>query len=560
MKALSATIFGLLVATFTLAAPAPPVFPEADRIRIAEAFRLADALCDRVWPGWNGKDGAPFAVLLVTPETEFLLRHPAPTPDFKPLGFDAVLHEKVWYRQRQLDPHFLATFPAVGTVSTIVIGQAENTEAKTSARWVITLLHEHFHQLQDSRPGYYDGVKALNLAHGDETGMWMLNYPFPYSALEIKSRFAALAALLGVVLEAPNDDNLLPRFGVYRIARAQFLETLGAEDARYFAFELWKEGIARYTEIRLAALAAAQDAASPAFRKLPDYQPYAEVEKALRGALAKELADERLDQAQRTVVYNFGAAEGLLLDLVRPGWRDRYLVDRFTLDPYFQRSPAMEKKTTMTEVGIDHLILAINGLDRGIELFSRTTGVKAERGGEHPGRGTANALVSLGGGRYLEILAPVTARPDPDFGDLAHLTELTPVSWAVHTNDLPALIARLRAAGFTVSDPQPGSRRKPDGGMLSWRTAAVSGPGLELAPFFIEWGEGTAHPSTTAPGGCQLKSVSLAAATPARLRELLKTLAVDVPVAAGPKGSMTLILRCGERDVTFPLPATAPVG
>src|SRR5262245_57632531 len=63
-------------------------------------------------------------------------------------------------------------------------------------------------------------------------------------------------------------------------------------------------------------------------------------------------------------------------------------------------------------VDVDHVILGINDLERGMREFESRTGVKAQRGGEHPGRGTQNALVGLGKGHYLEILAPAaTAQP-----------------------------------------------------------------------------------------------------------------------------------------------------
>src|SRR5438034_3881111 len=131
-----------------------PSLSAIDRTRLAEAFRLGDRIGGRIWPAWTR---APFAVLLVTPEYEFLVRHPKPSPDFTSLGYDPVLKSDLYYRKRRLPANFLATFPAISgsMISTIVVGQAENTLARTSTPWVITLLHEHFHQLQDSQPNFF---------------------------------------------------------------------------------------------------------------------------------------------------------------------------------------------------------------------------------------------------------------------------------------------------------------------------------------------------------------------------------------------------------------------
>ena len=200
---------------------------------------------------------------------------------------------------------------------------------------------------------------------------------------------------------------------------------------------------------------------------------------------------------------------------------------------------------------IDHVILAVNDLDRGIAAFTRLTGVTPVRGGSHPGRGTANALASLGDGRYLELLGPASAVRDSVPPDLAGLDSLTPYGWAIGTNDLPALIARVRKAGFTITDPGPGSRRRPDGSLLSWTTAAVSGPDLVLAPFFIQWGEGTAHPSATSPSGCRLVDLTLRAPAAEALRNLFRAVGVGVLVETGAGRSMTLALDCPRGRVTF---------
>src|SRR5258708_2445732 len=131
-----------------------PALPAADRIRLAEAFRLAAAVGVQVWAGWSM---APFAVLLVTPEREFLLRHPHPSNDFTSAGYDSLLATEVFVRRRVFPPTFLATFPAVGGVPTIVVGHPANT-GQSRTPWGLTVLHEHFPQLQYSQPSYSQGL------------------------------------------------------------------------------------------------------------------------------------------------------------------------------------------------------------------------------------------------------------------------------------------------------------------------------------------------------------------------------------------------------------------
>lgn len=312
-----------------------PSVAYVDRVRLAEAFRIGETLGNRIWAGWNK---APFAVLLVTPDQEFLIRHPRPSPDFILVGHDPLLKSNVYYRKRTQPINFAATFPAVGGIPTIVIGQAENTSAKTSTAWVVIALHEHFHQLQYSQPGYYGDVNALGLSRGDQTGMWMLNYPFPYDWHEMKEHFSHLSALLADALQAKGKATFATKFSAYLKQRNELEKTLSPDDYRYFSFQMWQEGIARYTEYHIAKLAAARHQPTKAFRSLKDYKPFAERAEEIKSGILNELTTGELADYKRVKFYALGAGEGLLLDRLNPRWRQRYFAEKFYLDKHFPSS------------------------------------------------------------------------------------------------------------------------------------------------------------------------------------------------------------------------------
>lgn len=303
------------------------VIPGPDRIRIAEAFRVADRLSARVWAGW---ESAPFALLLVAADTEYLVRHPRPDSTFRRAGYDSLLGSEVYIRPRVYAPNLLATFPTGPGVPTVIMGQPEPT-GRASAQWVITALHEHFHQFQMTSPGYYAAVDSLQLSHGDDSGMWMLNYPFPYQSLPVAEAFGAMAGHLLAILEGPGGDSLAARLDGYRMARRSLQELLNEEECRYFAFQLWQEGVARYVEYQVALLAARDYRPSPELEALPDYVPFSQVAASLRDDIYEGLRQPNLPADGRVELYPLGAATALALDRLVPDWKARYLAQRFDL-------------------------------------------------------------------------------------------------------------------------------------------------------------------------------------------------------------------------------------
>ena len=185
---------------------------------------------------------------------------------------------------------------------------------------------------------------------------------------------------------------------------------------------------------------------------------------------------------------------------------------------------------------LDHILLGSCSLEAGIAFVEEHTGVTAAFGGVHPGRGTRNALVSLGEKHYLEIIAPDPAQTvQPGHYDLKKLTTPRLVGWAARPGDLNVFAARLRDAALAFDGPTPGSRRRPDGGLLEWKTLNLHETRDGLLPFFIEWSAGTVHPSVDSPAGCKILRFELAAPDSAELQRISTILDLDVPIAHGEK-------------------------
>ncbi|NBC85358.1 MAG: hypothetical protein GVY25_04110 [Bacteroidetes bacterium] len=307
---------------------------EADRVRIAEVYRLAEAVQDSMWNGWSE---APFALLLVTPEHEYLVHHPKPSEDFRSVRYDSLIQSVIYVRERVYSTSLLASFPAVGGVPTIVIGQPENT-GKSSTFWVLTALHEHFHQFQSSRPGHFEAVDALDLSAADETSMWMLNYPFPYDSTIVVERFVDWKATLLAALRDANTPDFDDRLSAALESRARLQKVLEEDDYKYLSFQLWQEGVARYTEYKVAK-AATRYRATEAFKSLGDFVPFEQASDSIYRDIMQGLTDSSLDKHERVAFYPAGAAEAMLLDVANPEWKQQYFEERFDLTRLYGEAP-----------------------------------------------------------------------------------------------------------------------------------------------------------------------------------------------------------------------------
>jgi hypothetical protein len=182
----------------------------------------------------------------------------------------------------------------------------------------------------------------------------------------------------------------------------------------------------------------------------------------------------------------------------------------------------------MAPLVLDHVILAGPALPALVAAFEARTGVAAAPGGRHAGQGTHNALVGLGPGRYVELLAPDPEAEDGPFrASIAYLDAPALHTWCVRGGDggtdADAFEARVRAAGLTPRRTAM-ARTRPDGVRLAWELVFVEGhPFGGLVPFFIDWG-GSPHPSAVLGAPLAWRALDLAHPDAARLAALLAAL------------------------------------
>lgn len=310
-------IAAMLMQAAVAAAPLDPALPAA----VASARATVSGPARALWRGWNE---APFGVLIVHGEAETLLCHAGVAEGFAPGPADAATGCLTHSRARTFPPNLRAAFPAVGGAPTVVMGTPEATEL-TLPQWQATVLHEHFHQWQTSRPGYYERVEALGLRGDDQTGMWMLNYAFPYDRKDVAAAFAQASLALAAAVEARDGPAFAGSFEAYMQARKRLAATVEPRDWAYFEFQLWQEGVARWSEIEAAALSP-----DPAVRA-------AAAER--RAATLQQLRTPDLAGRGRVAVYPYGAGEAMLLEACDPSWRKLY-PDLVSLKPLLDQARA----------------------------------------------------------------------------------------------------------------------------------------------------------------------------------------------------------------------------
>jgi Glyoxalase-like domain len=184
-------------------------------------------------------------------------------------------------------------------------------------------------------------------------------------------------------------------------------------------------------------------------------------------------------------------------------------------------------------LALDHIAIAAARLGEGIDFVEETLGVRMPLGGKHPIMNTHNAVMRLGEGFYLEVIAV-----DPEAGPAhrprwfglddprlqARLASLGPelVAWIVRSDDLAGT---LQAAEGELGEALPMSR-----GAMTWQigVAATGRPARGgLLPTAIQWPQGEHPTQRMADLGVRFGGLTLRAPKPEPLRVALSRIGAD---------------------------------
>lgn len=198
---------------------------------------------------------------------------------------------------------------------------------------------------------------------------------------------------------------------------------------------------------------------------------------------------------------------------------------------------------------VDHLVYATPDLEASVADLENRLGVRAIPGGQHPGRGTRNALLALREYSYLEIVGPDPSQAwevGPRWFEVDDIAGPRLITWAANATKLEDVVAHAARHGLRLGAVTAGSRVRSDGVTLSWKfTDPCTRVAGGLLPFFIDWGS-SPHPATTAPRGLQLVSLCGEHPEPARVEEALSGVGINLRVGYGLQPALVAVLKTSK--------------
>ena len=178
---------------------------------------------------------------------------------------------------------------------------------------------------------------------------------------------------------------------------------------------------------------------------------------------------------------------------------------------------------------LDHIVVAADNLQQGVDYLQATLGIEIPAGGRHSSMATHNLVMQLGNDAYIEVIAidPDARAPrhprwfSLDSADMRAAIREQPrlITWVMNTPDLQSLAGQ---AGFDIGEPTSLSRDK-----LSWEFALPDDGRLlgdGMLPYCIQW-HSSPHPAQSMVDlDCVLQDLTIHHIRPRWLNDRLEAL------------------------------------
>lgn len=297
-----------------------------DLIVLSETFNLWQKKGEELWSGWT-KINMPF--VYQKQNYEYYIGFPLPPYNAKLIG--KVLGKDVYSVKRK--NNLSSAQMDVNGIYAVVLASPDLQEV-SKEQWILTAIHEMFHVYQ-SVNGFISKTKELNLAYSDDAS-WMLDFPFPYNDANINSLthiqgFTLYSTITASLFEDKLYNALLLKESISVYKNYIALKYGGEKNYNYSEFQQSMEGVAKYTEIKIAEMAAKDYIP---LNKGMDFKYLWNADYSKQLFVVKHCGK---GTGGRLTFYYLGYGKCMLLDQLQPDWKEAYF-QTFWLDEIMDMS------------------------------------------------------------------------------------------------------------------------------------------------------------------------------------------------------------------------------